>query len=156
MRFIVATATLLVITALGAAHVGGAGAVVAAAQTRQSQWDGVYSAEQAKRGERLYVEHCSACHGDDLSGGDTAPALTGGDFNATWDQLTLGDVFERIRVSMPQDNPDALSRAQKTDVLAYMLYKGNYPAGEAALPTPTEALKMINFRAAKPGANLVD
>ena len=152
MRFFVATATLLVITALGAAHVGDPGAVVAA-QAMKSQWDGVYSVEQAKRGEPLYVEHCSACHGDDLSGGETAPALTGGGFNDTWNQLTLGDVFERIRVSMPQDNPDALSRAQKTDVLAYMLYKGNYPAGEAALPAQTEALKMINFMAAKPGAN---
>ena len=107
MRSIVAVATLLVITALGAAHVGGPGAAVAA-QAMKSQWDGVYSAEQAKRGERLYVEHCSACHGDDLIGGGTAPALTGGDFNATWDQLTLGDVFERLRVSMPQDNPGGL------------------------------------------------
>ena len=146
MRFIVATLTLLGMTALGA---GGTYSSVGA-QTAKSQWDGVYSLEQARRGEPLFVQHCAACHGSDLTGGEMAPPLAGGEFSANWNELTLGDLFERIRISMPQNDPNALSRAQKTDILAYMLFKGSYPAGQADLPTQTEVLKTIGFLAVKP------
>ena len=121
-------------------------------QTPKSQWDRVYSLPQAKRGETLYVQACAACHAVDLTGGEIAPALTGGDFAATWNELTLGDLFERIRVSMPQNDPTSLSRAQKADILAYVLSKGGYPDGEAELPSQTEVLRTINFLAMKPGA----
>jgi mono/diheme cytochrome c family protein len=43
--------------------------------------DGVYTDAQASRGQKIYTESCSSCHGDDLSGGGQAPALTGKDFN---------------------------------------------------------------------------
>ena len=121
-------------------------------QTPKSQWDRVYSLPQAKRGETLYVQNCAACHAVDLTGGEIAPALTGGEFAATWNELTLGDLFERIRVSMPQNDPTSLTRAQKADILAYVLSKGGYPDGEAELPSQTEVLRTINFLAMKPGA----
>src|SRR5712691_1802306 len=50
----------------------------------RSVWDGVYTAEQSKRGEPLYAQHCASCHGTMLEGGEMAPALTGGAFNANW------------------------------------------------------------------------
>ena len=146
MRLMFVTMTLLGITALGA--VGARRAIAAEAMT--SQWDGVYSLEQAKRGESLYSEHCAACHAGDLSGGEMAPALRGLEFTANWDQLTLGDLLERIRISMPQNDPSALTRAQKTDVLGFILYKGGYPGGETELPSQTEVLKAISFLATKP------
>jgi len=147
MRFMFVTMTLLGIIALGA--VGGRDVT---AQTMKSQWDGVYSMEQAKRGEPLYSDRCAACHGSDLSGGEMAPALVGFAFTANWDGLTLGDLFERIRISMPQNDPMALNRAQKADILAYVLSKGGYPDGEAELPSQTEVLRTINFLAMKPDA----
>jgi len=124
-----------------------------AAEPMPSQWDGVYSLDQAKRGDPLYAENCAACHAPDLTGGELAPPLTGADFAANWDGLTLGDIFERIRISMPQNNPGALTRAQKTDVLAFILYKGSYPSGPTELPSQTEVLKTIGFLAAKPDSN---
>jgi len=145
MRLIAATAALLGIVVSGAIGGGAAG------QAMPSQWDRVYSLAQAKRGEALYVQHCAACHAADLTGGEIAPALTGGEFAATWDELTLGDLFERIRVSMPQGDPMALSRVQKADILAYVLFKGSYPDGETELPSQTEVLRTINFLAMKPG-----
>jgi S-disulfanyl-L-cysteine oxidoreductase SoxD len=145
MRFIFVTMALLGITALGA--VGARRA--SAAEPMKSQWDGVYSLEQAKRGEHLYSENCAACHGSDLNGGEMAPALIGGEFSANWDGLTLGDLFERIRISMPQNDPSALTRAQKIDVLGFILYKGGYPAGQTELPSQTEVLKTISFLATK-------
>jgi mono/diheme cytochrome c family protein len=149
MKFTVAVLTLAGMTAYGAF---GARGTVAAAQEK-SQWEGVYSADQAKRGEPLYAQYCASCHGPDLAGGEMAPGLTGGEFSSNWNDLSLGDLFERIRVSMPQNSPGSLTRQQNADILAYMLSKANVPAGSAELPTQTEMLKGIKFLASKPAAN---
>jgi S-disulfanyl-L-cysteine oxidoreductase SoxD len=118
--------------------------------TPASVVDGVYTPAQAKRGEELYGQFCASCHGAALNGGEMAPALTGGDFATDWIGLTLNDLFERIRVSMPQDQPGSLSRQQNADVLAFMLSAGKYPAGTTELPKEAEVLKTIKFEAPKP------
>ena len=109
-------------------------------------------ADQAKRGEPLYSQYCASCHGPDLSGGEMAPGLTGGEFASNWNDLSLGDLFERIRVSMPQNAPGSLSRQQNADILAYVLSKATVPAGSTELPTQTELLNGIKFVGQKPRA----
>jgi cytochrome c len=120
--------------------------------SERSVWDGVYTEEQAKRGETLYEKQCSTCHGDKLAGRESAPPLTGGAFMANWNGLTLGDLFERIRRTMPQDAPGKLSRQQNADVLAYMLSFNKFPVGKTELYRQAEMLKEIRFEAAKPEA----
>jgi mono/diheme cytochrome c family protein len=115
------------------------------AAQEKTQWDGVYTEEQAKRGEGLYTQYCSSCHGPDLAGGEMAPGLVGGDFQSNWNDLTVGQLFDRMRVSMPQNNPGSLSRQQNSDILAWVLLKGNAPAGTAELPTQSEVLNTIKF-----------
>ena len=117
---------------------------------KRSVWDGVYTAEQAKRGQTLYGESCASCHGTTLEGGEMAPPLAGGQFNSNWTGLSIGDLFERMRISMPQSNPGSLSRQQYADVLAYMLSGGSFPAGKIELPREVEALKQIAFEALRP------
>ena len=116
----------------------------------RSVWDGVYTQEQAERGHSLYTQHCTSCHGDALTGGEVAPPLAGGDFLANWNGLTVGDLFERIRRSMPQDDPGRLSRQQNSDVVAYMLSFNKFPAGKTELAHDTELLKQIRIEATKP------
>jgi mono/diheme cytochrome c family protein len=116
----------------------------------RSVWDGVYTEDQAKRGQPQYNEHCSSCHGDNLAGGEMAPALAGGEFMANWNGLTMGDLFERIRRTMPQNRPGRLSREVNTEITAYMLNFNRFPAGKKELPSSTEALKMIRIEANKP------
>jgi S-disulfanyl-L-cysteine oxidoreductase SoxD len=115
----------------------------------RSVWDGVYTAEQAKRGESLYAQHCSSCHGSTFEGGEMAPPLAGGAFNANWNGLSLGDLAERIRISMPQNSPGSLSRQQYVDILATMLGGGEFPQGKTELPREVDALKQIAFESAK-------
>jgi mono/diheme cytochrome c family protein len=124
--------------------------VAVSAQGAKTQWEGVYTIDQAKRGEKLYAEKCSSCHGPDMNGGEMAPGLTGGEFTANWNDLSLGDLFERMRISMPQNAPGSLSRQDNADILSYMLNKGNYPPGNTELPTQTEALNGVKFMAVKP------
>jgi S-disulfanyl-L-cysteine oxidoreductase SoxD len=149
MKFTVAILALAGTMAFGALSANG----TLKAQGAKSQWDGIYTEEQAKRGEGLYAQYCASCHGPDLAGGEMAPGLTGGEFTANWNDLSLGDLYERIRISMPQNAPGSLSRQQNSDILAYMLRKMNVPVGTAELSTQTEALKEIKFLASKPGGN---
>lgn len=124
----------------------------AGAQQQRTQWDGVYTREQAARGEIVYAESCASCHGTHMMGGEMAPPLTGNDFMASWADLSLNDLFERIRISMPQDKPGSLSRNQNADVVSFILQKGEFPAGQAELPAETEVLKEIKIAAANPSA----
>jgi mono/diheme cytochrome c family protein len=146
MKFTAAALALAATTALGAFSARG----TLAAQETKSQWDGVYTEPQARRGEELYSQNCASCHGADLSGGEMAPGLTGGEFASNWNDLSLGELFERMRISMPQNSPGSLSRQQNADILAYVLYRSSFPAGTSELPTQTEVLSMIKFMAAKP------
>lgn len=119
------------------------------AQSR-SVWDGVYTDEQAKRGEALYHKECAGCHGEALAGGESAPPLTGGAFLSNWNGLPLADLFERIRKTMPQNAPGKLNRQQNADILAFTLSANKFPPGKTELSRQTEFLKEIRFEAVKP------
>ena len=138
-----------VVAVLTVIAVCGAGTGVAARQTR-SVWDGIYTAEQAQRGVPLYQESCAECHGPDLGGGEMAPSLVGGEFVWNWNGLSVGDLFERLRVSMPQALPNSVSRQEKADILAFMLEANDFPAGAAELADRTQMLSGINFVAERP------
>ena len=124
--------------------------VAVTGQDARSVWDGVYTAEQAKRGEALYGQHCAACHGGTLLGAEAAPALTGFEFGSNWNGLTLGDLFERIRTSMPSDDPGKVSAQQKVDIVSHMLRVGGFPAGTNELPRDAQVLTQIKYLSTKP------
>lgn len=135
--------------ALAAGMATGSGGLAAAGQARTT-WDGIYTEEQAARGEPLYQEWCASCHAPDLSGGDLAPGLVGGEFVWNWSGITVGQLFERLRISMPQENPSSVTRAQKADILAFMLYVNEFPAGQHELADRTNMLEQIMFEAIQP------
>ena len=120
------------------------------AQTSRSVWDGVFTAEQAQRGEQLYSNECASCHGLSLNGGESAPPLVGGEFLSSWNGLTVGDLFDRIRTSMPADRPGRLTREQTANILAHILKVNQFPPGDTALDTRTEVLKQILLETTKP------
>ena len=124
--------------------------VTAFGQQPRTTWDGIYTNEQAARGEKLYVEQCAQCHGDGLGGVESAPALTGDMFNANWEGVPLGDLLDRIRISMPQNKPGSLSRAQTADIVAHMLKVGGFPSGDTALDGQAGALSQTKFVTYKP------
>jgi mono/diheme cytochrome c family protein len=123
----------------------------ASAQAPQTIWSGIYTKEQADRGEMLYADTCATCHGSALQGGEMAPPLTGPEFDANWDTVSLGELVERVRTTMPSNNPGSLTRQQVTDILAHLLARAKAPAGTTDLPTQVDALNTIIYTA-KPGA----
>ncbi len=120
-----------------------------AQQPTKSVLDGVFNEEQLKRGTQTFIDNCSVCHGQDLSGGEIAPALFGPNFMANWNGLTVGDLFERIRISMPPDNPGKISREQYVDIVSAILNANGFPMGKAELESKTEVLKLIKIEPKK-------
>ena len=138
-------ASLIVAAAMATA----AAAAAQEAQTR-SVWDGVYTEDQAKRGEELYFDRCVRCHGPSYMGGpDGAGALVGPTFNGNWNNVPLDQMLDRVRLTMPQDKPASLSRQQTADALAFILSINKIPAGKAELPRQAEMLNLIRYKASK-------
>ena len=136
MRFRLVTAAVLILGFIGAGY---------ALQTTRSVRDGVYTQAQMKRGETAFQENCAVCHGQDLSGGEVAPALFGGNFMSNWNGLTVGDLAERIRQSMPPDNPDRMNQQQRVDIISLILNANGFPAGQKDLDTRVEFLRQIKI-----------
>ena len=140
-------------TSISVVFVGGLFAaaltVTVGAQATRSTNEGVYTAEQATKGEAVYKEQCAACHGDNLEGSGPMPPLAGKDFLANWQGKTVGDLFEKTQTSMPATAPGTLTPEQTAQVMAYVLSVSKYPAGSAALPDKMDDLKTISIDAPK-------
>ena len=124
---------------------------VTRAEQPSSTWGGVFTEEQAKTGQASYAKNCSECHGEDLAGDGFAPSLKGPEFMNNWNGLTVAELFDRIRISMPPSNPNSVSAKDKADIVGYLLKQNGFPAGQTELPASADALKSIKFEATKPG-----
>ena len=142
-----------IFAAIAAATVLAAVTGAALAQdTGTSVWSGVYTTAQAERGAAAYVQNCGFCHGANLAGTGEAKPIAGPEFLSSWNGLTMGDLFERTRTTMPLGKPGTLSRETYADVLAYVLKFNGFPAGERDLDRRSEMLASIRIDAFKPTA----
>lgn len=115
-------------------------------QTSLTVSQGVYTDDQAKRGQVGYKDQCASCHGDTLAG-RIGPALAGDDFLSDWNKQPLSELFGKIKNTMPQSAPGKLTAQQTADILAYMLQAGKFPSGKTELRTSEETLKQIGWPA---------
>jgi quinoprotein glucose dehydrogenase len=115
-----------------------------------SVWDGVYSEEQARRGQAQYQQQCGACHGPTLAGLEMAPALAGLEFLDKWSSQTVGDLYQRIRTTMPLGKAGRLSPEVNSDITAYILSVNNFPGGKTELPHDPLLLRPIRIEATRP------
>jgi mono/diheme cytochrome c family protein len=119
--------------------------------TTKTIWDGIYTEEQARRGEQVFKTECSYCHRDDLAGGflddgvGRAPALAGprafgSSLVDRWKDLTLTDMVASIAATMPQPKPASLTLQAYVDLVGYLFSKNGLPAGSLELPPDADAL----------------
>lgn len=96
--------------------------------------DGVYSEPQARRGEAVFRETCSACH---------LPEYFTTTMMLSWRGAPVSMLFEVLSTSMPEDRPGGLSPQQYADVLAYIFALNGLPAGRHELPSEPARLERI-------------
>jgi mono/diheme cytochrome c family protein len=103
--------------------------------------DGVYTTEQATRGERTARTSCFPCHTPaEWSDPGLIDMSSGGD---------LGEMYQFIRSQMPPNNPGGLRSDQYANVFAYMLKLRGASPGETELPGDPDELRRVF---APPGA----
>ncbi len=126
-----ALAALACATVLGAAQVENR-----AALDRRTIRDGVYTIQQATRGESATLVNCLKCH---TLNEWSDPRFVEND----WVDRRVGDLYTFIQRSMPEDDPGGLRPEEYRDIVAYMLWLSDAPPGETELPTDIEELDRI-------------
>lgn len=124
-------------------------AVAPDAAQEQSVNSGVYTDVQAARGAATFNKECASCHGAGLEGDGAAPALAGSEFLNNWNGTTVGDLLDRIRISMPPGNPSSVPTDAKADIIAHVLKTNKFPAGSTEIGKDLEALKQIKIELPK-------
>ena len=120
-----------------------------AAAPASDVWDGVYTDAQSRRGANLYLDHCSECHAEDLSGKSAyneSPPLAGVKFRTRWDTKTLDELFSFIRTTMPKLREGGLKADEYIDIVAFLLQSNRFPASNTNhLPMDPEVLRTIRL-----------
>jgi S-disulfanyl-L-cysteine oxidoreductase SoxD len=116
----------------------------------RSVWDGVYTEAQSTSGQAVYTKTCASCHADNLVPTDGTPALVGDEFLTKWDGASVGDLFDQVRVSMPQEDPGKLKDQEYADVVAFIFHTNSFPAGQSPMGADLASLKTIRIDKKKP------
>ena len=102
---------------------------------------GVYTAEQAARGEEAYGANCMGCHNTSSHMGDV--------FESGWGGRPLSELYGFISGAMPKTEPGSLSKEEYASIVAYILKLNGMPAGKQPLPADTAALGRIRIDSKK-------
>jgi len=124
------------------------GLCTAVAQDGGTALDGVYTKEQAARGQEAYHTQCRSCHeGTDQDG----PDLKGADFVDRWRGDRLNVLFTQIKTNMPGNRPGSLSESTTLDILAFLLSENGLPAGNRELTVDvTRSVEFVGKDGPKP------
>ena len=114
-----------------------------AAPAARTNWDGVYTEDQAARGQQVYARACAVCHLDALQGDSVSPPLVGPSFFARFPDVTALELVTAIRSSMPQHAPDSLGDQAYVDLVSYLLKVNGNRSGASELRTDVAELENI-------------
>jgi mono/diheme cytochrome c family protein len=112
-------------------------ALPGALQAQKSIAVGVYTEEQAKRGQDTFETICSECHKREWFAGD--------EFKEHWAYGELFWVYDFVRRNMPYEAAGTLAPQTYRDVVAYILKLRGFKAGTYELPTTDEGWMQLVF-----------
>lgn len=116
-------------------------AVAVRAQSPLSVKDGVYTAAQADRGEKVYKQACASCHALETKGkvsSDTpGPDLGGDEFVSHQSGRPAWVIVRTIKDTMPYDFSMEMTEPIALDLTAYILKVNKFPDGKAELTAET-------------------
>src|SRR6516162_1425167 len=120
----------------------------------QTVWDGVYTADQAVRGQTAYLQHCVGCHKPDLLG--IEGSMKGEPFIERRREDNLETLFIDMKATMPRGNPGGLPDQTYADIISYLLESNDMPPGNTELKPPAlEKIQLIGKDGPKPVPNFM-
>ena len=103
---------------------------------------GLFTAEQARRGEAAYDKNCATCHGAELRPADReVTSLTDRAFKSGWVGKTIAEKFEITRDTMPPEGKGSLGDQVYLDIVTYILQFNKVPAGGQELKPDLSVLR---------------
>jgi quinoprotein glucose dehydrogenase len=84
-----------------------------------------------------YSRSCASCHGPELRGGETGPALIGSGFQEHWSALAPEELERFVRKTMPPTNPGSLSDADYAASLARIRLANGWVVAAQGAPAIT-------------------
>jgi mono/diheme cytochrome c family protein len=127
----------LLLLAVGALTIPAVGWAQSAPPVTRTTRAGVYTADQALKGQELYAMHCVSCH--------SAVTHTGPEFSARWEGRPFWELYSFVRDEMPKSDPGSLTEREYITVLAYVLKMNGMPPGQAPLSTDSTELSRIRI-----------
>jgi S-disulfanyl-L-cysteine oxidoreductase SoxD len=114
-------------------------------------WTGVYSLDQARRGQDTYYQVCAQCHGRELEGDDSegVTPLAGPHFMTNWDTHTVADLVKRIH-AQPNDEPGDIDLPTQMDLFAFIMAFNQVPNGKTDLSPDRRDQAAIEITAQPP------
>lgn len=86
----------------------------------------------AQERDDAYLRSCAQCHGAELRGGETGPALMGSDFQHRWSTVSSADLEQFVRRTMPPASPGSLSEADYAAAVAHIRRANGWLAADSA------------------------
>jgi cytochrome c len=113
--------------------------------------DRQFKAVQSIEGKRIYTEQqCAICHGENMRGSASAPALADPGFRQAWQGRTLGALFDCIKTTMPPGRGGSLSDGDYVHLISAILEANGYkPGTDSSLLPDKRQLDRIQFSAAQ-------
>jgi cytochrome c5 len=100
---------------------------------------GLFSQAQANRGRDTFRSMCTECH--------TAAEFTDNAFKVKWARRTVGDLYEFIHTSMPDDAPGVLTEAQALELTSYILESNGFTSGSRTMaPAGLDQISLASIR----------
>ena len=118
----------------------------------QTVWDGVYTADQARRGQAAFTQSCVSCHKADLMG--IEGAMKGEFFMERRREDNIETLFLDMKATMPRGKPGGLPDQTYTDIISYLLQNNEMPAGSVELkPDTLDKIQLVGKDGPKPVPN---
>jgi quinoprotein glucose dehydrogenase len=114
---------------------------------------GAAEAAQPAAGDDAYLRTCAACHGPELRGGETGPALIGEAFQKKWGGIPAAVLELYTKGSMPPTNPGGLSNGDYAAAVARIRSANGWPVEAsnlgslASLPPAPQRQEWLSNRA---------
>lgn len=97
---------------------------------------GMFTSEQAVRGEQRFRQACSMCHSIEEQAGS---------LRARWGNGTLADLFKVLVTTMPQNTPGTLSPDDYASIVALYLRQSGHAPGATELPSDPARLSQMRI-----------
>lgn len=99
--------------------------------------DAAAAARQLELGEQWFQSVCVQCH--------AVGVLVNPDFRLKWSGRSAFDLFERIRSTMPGNNPGSLTQGTYAAIVAYLMKRNGMPVGARRLSPDSVSLVSIQL-----------